>query len=188
MSWFVVIFLPVYFLPLHVNCVGVSCFTYKRSEKPLGGSQEVRLDHLLLFCGFVFLARKADSELRSLLGKSAAGSRTYIPCFCFSGASLLLRTGWEQPCLRGLRRGTGVVPPGGRGPNAQLGQVSITTRLPGSPESPAVPADAQARELPARGGFSRRASSGESWAQTRGRGQASRGRRGSSGLFGAPVP
>lgn len=82
----------------------------------------------------------------------------------------------------GYRGRCPVVPPGGRGPKAQLGHVSIPIRPPGSPANPAVPEDAKALELPARGGFFGRASSGENRAQTGGRGQASRGLRCAAGL------
>lgn len=82
----------------------------------------------------------------------------------------------------GYRGHSPVVPPGGGGPKAQLRQVSIPICPPRSPASPVVLEDAKALELPARGGFSRRASSGESPAQTRGRGQASLGRRWAAGL------
>lgn len=118
------------------------------------------------------------------------GAEPTSPGFCFFGASLLLRTG-SEPCLLGARRGTGVAVPSSL-PVAEAQTLNSGRFL--SP--PACPDPPQAQRFPrtrSPGPSSRspRAASGRwlfqegsvwgSWAQTRGRGQASRGHRCAAG-------
>lgn len=137
----------------------------------------------IIYCYFVdpfsLLGKLFPSSGLSWANPRLARSRTYVPWLLFLWSEPLTQDRFRALLVRGTAGHRGrsrVVPAGGPRPKSSAPAGFYPHPPSGSPTRPAVPKRA-GRELPAGGGFSRRAWSGESWAEPRGRGQASPGRR-----------